>query len=257
MGMIVASDILADLHVHTIASIHAYSTLRECLIEAKEHNMEYLAITDHYYNEGSLVQRKNEINCMCYLEEWVTPNRYGIKVIGGGEFNLNHEVFKKDRLMKRLHWRLLGTHSWFVDRKETTLDQLYQYFVDGIGFCNAFAHIEREISELDHKAHAGGLDEPTKKFLTDMVHLAKENNIYLELNEGTLARHKVDDIERLEFWLRLAKENGNFISLGTDAHYCELIGNFRRSIVLLNKIGFPKERIINCRKDLLDGLFVK
>ena len=40
MGMIVASDILADLHVHTIASIHAYSTLRECLIEAKEHNME-------------------------------------------------------------------------------------------------------------------------------------------------------------------------------------------------------------------------
>lgn len=57
--------------------------------------------------------------------------------------------------------------------------------------------------------------------------------------------------ERVLFWLSIAKENGNIISLGTDSHYCEEIGKFDCSIEMLNRIDFPKERILNCNEELL------
>lgn len=252
--MIEAKDIIADLHIHTIASIHAYSTLQECLAEAKEHGMEYIAITDHYYNDGSEVARKNENNYFLYVEEWANPNKFGVKVIGGGEFNINHEIFKEKRLMSRLHWRLLGTHSWFLDRRGTTLNQLFDYFLEGSNKFNAFAHIERELHKIDNERHGGELNDEVKDFFQKMVILAKEKNIYLEVNEGTLARKELGAPQRLEYWLTLAKENGNRISLGTDSHYCELIGGFRRTIALLNKVGFPKDRIINCNRDELEAI---
>ncbi len=257
MGMIEQKDIIADLHIHTLASIHAYSTLQECIREAKDHGMDYIAITDHYYNDGSELHRKNEVNYMVYIEEWANPNRFGVKVIGGAEFNINHELYKEKRLREKLHWRLLGTHSWFLDRRATSLDRLFEYFEAGSEKFNAFAHIERELHKIDNCRYGSEMHEDIKEFFQKMVVLAKEKNIYLEVNEGTLARKEPGAVERLEYWLRLAKENGNRISLGTDAHYCELIGGFRRSIALLNKVDFPMDRIINCNPDELDTLLPK
>lgn len=36
-----------DLHMHTIASTHAYSTLHDYIAEAKLKNIKLFAITDH------------------------------------------------------------------------------------------------------------------------------------------------------------------------------------------------------------------
>jgi len=36
-----------DMHTHTIASVHAYSSLREMATAAKEKGLELLGITDH------------------------------------------------------------------------------------------------------------------------------------------------------------------------------------------------------------------
>ena len=47
---------------------------------------------------------------------------------------------------------------------------------------------------------------------------------------------------------------GNKIYLGTDAHYCEEVGDFENTIKLLNKVNYPKELILNCNKNLLAQL---
>ena len=254
MPMITQHDILADLHVHTIASVHAYSTLRECLEEARLHGMSYLAITDHYYGQGSEVDKKNESNYMSYIEDWANPNKFGVKVIGGGEFNVGHDIFREKRLMEDLHWKLYGLHSWFIDRENTTLEVLFQYFGQNASKFDAFAHIERELHKIDHSRYGRELTPEIQDFLKRLVILAKEKDIVLEVNEGTLARKEAGAPDRLEYWLSVARENGNRISLGTDAHYCELIGNFRRSIALLNKLEYPKELIVNCNMEQLDAL---
>ena len=40
-------QIIADTHVHTIASEHAFSTVMENLREAKAQGIRFLAVTDH------------------------------------------------------------------------------------------------------------------------------------------------------------------------------------------------------------------
>ena len=39
--------IIADMHTHTVASTHAYSTIKEMAEAARDAGLEYLAITDH------------------------------------------------------------------------------------------------------------------------------------------------------------------------------------------------------------------
>lgn len=95
------------------------------------------------------------------------------------------------------------------------------------------------------------MTDEVKMFLEKMVILAKKTDTVLELNESSLVTNEAGGYERILYWLSLAKENGNVISLGTDSHYCEEIGEFENSIKILNKIGFSKESILNCNEELL------
>ena len=67
--MINEKDIFADMHTHTIFSLHAYSTIEENLRVAKERGLQYIAITDHYYQDGTENYKKNENTRNRYMEE--------------------------------------------------------------------------------------------------------------------------------------------------------------------------------------------
>ena len=71
--MIKEKDVYADLHVHSIFSKHAYSTIKENIDIAKERNLKYLAITDHFYGNGDEINKKNEIDRIKYLEKSIKP----------------------------------------------------------------------------------------------------------------------------------------------------------------------------------------
>ncbi len=252
--MIRQEDIIADLHIHTLASLHAYSTLRECIREAAGNGMKYIAITDHYYGDGTELYRKNEINRMVYLEKCAISTKYGVKVVGGAEFNISQNVNKWEKL-KKLAWKLVGVHGWFLDRESTTLDALYDYFEEAANRYDVFAHIERELHRVDSCKHGGRLTEEIKLFLRRLVLLAKEKNIILELNESSLKDDKEGAYDRLLYWLAFAKEQGVLISVGSDSHYCEQIGIFRNAVDVLNEVYYPREKVINCNENLLQKLF--
>lgn len=38
---------LGDFHIHTVASNHAYSTIRDIVSQAKKKGLKYIGITDH------------------------------------------------------------------------------------------------------------------------------------------------------------------------------------------------------------------
>lgn len=252
--MIRQKDIIADLHIHTLASLHAHSTLHECIQEAAENGMKYIAITDHYYGDGTELYRKNEINRLVNLEKCVLTTKYGVKVVGGAEFNISQNVDKWERL-KKIAWKLVGVHGWFLDRESTTLDVLFGYFEDAANKYDAFAHIERELHRIDHCKYGSSLTEEIKFFLRRLVLLAKEKNVILELNESSLAIDKEGTCNRVMYWLSFAKQQGVLISIGTDSHYCEQVGVFSNAIALLNEVHYPKEKVINCNENILRKLF--
>lgn len=260
--MITKQDILADLHTHTIFSLHAYSTAKENIEEAKKVGLSYIAITDYYYNDGTEINQINETSRIAYMQERIGNSEEDITFIAGTEFNLNQEIVYWNKI-KHLKWRPIGLHSWFADLESLTLNDVYLMFVNSMGKHNCLAHIERELHKLNHGEYMinsfngkqNPLSNDIKLFLEAICLEAKEKNVFLEVNESSLANNDEGyTSERLKYWLTFAKENGNLISLGTDAHYYKEVGKFDRVLNLLNEVDFPKERILNCNKELLDSL---
>lgn len=250
--MIREKDILADMHTHTLFSKHAYSTVKENIEVAKEKGLKYLAITDHYYGNGDELDKKNEINRIQYLGERVNPCDGEIIIIPSAEFNLNQEVFTFEKL-NGLAWKPIGLHNWFVDTPNLTLDNVFDLFVEvhKKGH-NAFVHIERELHKINHGKYS--FDELIEG-LKRIIDYAKENDIWLEVNESTIVVNDGGATQRLYSWLRYAKENGNKIYLGTDAHYCDEVGVFHNVLYMLNDLEYPKELILNCNLNQLNELF--
>ena len=241
------------MHTHTIFSLHAYSTVLENIRAAQAKNLKFLAMTDHYYQDGTEINQKNEVLRLRYLEKAMNCHFDGIFVFSGAEFNIGQKILYWNRL-KDLTWRPIGLHSWIIDRKSLTISKLFQFFEESVEKHNACVHIERELDKIDGGRHGANLDDEVKNFLASMVKLAKEKNIWLEVNEASLTRNGEGDRARLKYWLNLAKDNGNKIYLGTDAHFSECIGDFEDTLCLLNEIDYPKNLILNCNLDQLENL---
>ena len=249
--MIEKKDILADLHIHTIGSEHAFSTLYECVSSASDAGLKFIAITDHYYNEGTEIHKKNEINRFRFLEKEVERSQTEVRVIGGAEFNIGQEIESWEKL-KKLRWKMIGIHGWFLNVKELSFDDVFRLYENIADDMDCFSHIERGVSKIGRSETE--LNNEIKDYLCNIVSLAKEKNVVLEVNESSLFSEKPGDYERMKYWLEYAKSNGNLISLGSDSHYCGSIGRFEKSLCLLNDIDFPKNRVLNCNLDLMNNI---
>ena len=129
--MISQSDIIADLHTHSIFSKHAYSTIQENIAAAEKMNLKYLAITDHIYNDGTPLDIKNEGTRCRHLEKEVNSYRKEGQpyVISGGEFNIAQKLDHWDKF-KKLRWRPIGLHGFHLDIKQLSLGDLYKEFAN-------------------------------------------------------------------------------------------------------------------------------
>ena len=100
--------IIADMHTHTIASGHAYSTLQENLRAAKERGLLFMAMTEHgpamphaphRYYFGNLSVLPREVD--------------GVRLLTGVEANIlntDGELDLADRYLKRLEYVAVGLH---------------------------------------------------------------------------------------------------------------------------------------------------
>ena len=196
---------------------------------------------------------KNDISRLTHILDRINKTTDPVCIIDGAEFNVGQDIIEWGKL-SRLKWKLYGVHGWFINKKEISLDNLKSlYSKDGCKF-NAWAHIERELHKIDHGRFGSTLTCEIKEYLDWLVVLAKKQNIYLELNETSLIDDEGGGRSRIEYWLKSARENGNKISLGTDAHYCEEIGHFNNAIAMLNELNYPKDDIVNCNLDILRNL---
>ena len=248
--------ILADLHTHSIFSKHAFSSISENIEYAKLLGLKYLAISDHVFQAGSDSEIKNEAIRFQYLEKEVNYKN-SLYILGGAEFNLFQNLKFKEKF-ENISWRIIGLHKFTeVNLKYISLQKVYQEFKKYSGFVNGFAHIERELQDLENGRYHESLSKPIMSFLSSVVELAKENDIYLEANESSLRNYDNLYRERMVYWLTRAKELKCNIYLGSDAHYCKRIGNFDNSLALLKELNYPEELILNFNEDRIKKLIHK
>ncbi|GAL15608.1 putative histidinol phosphatase and related hydrolases of the PHP family [Vibrio astriarenae] len=78
-----------------------------------------------------------------------------------------------------------------------------------------------------------------------MIHCAAEHNVAIEINNTTLlGNSRVGSVERCYDIAEVAKKAGAFITTGSDAHYCNDVGNLNLVKSLLNQVGVAPEQVI-------------
>lgn len=219
-----------DVHTHTIASGHAFSTLQEMAQAAADKGLKVLGITEH--SPGI----PGTCHPIYFRNLHVVPRRmYGIELLLGAEINIldgQGNLDLDEDYMKMLDIRIAGIHS--LCYKYGTVDENTHGMVQAIR--NPFIHMI---------SHPG--DGTAALHFEPMVVAAKEHHTLLEINNSSLkpTRNKPDARENNLAILRLCKKYEVPVILGSDAHISFDIARYDNLYELLQFTGFPEELIMN------------
>lgn len=231
--------IQADLHTHTVASTHAYSTVRENAEYASEFGLTAVAMTDHgcgspdsphiwHFNNLSVLPRKIKgVYVLRGIEANIVYDEYGLDVSSG--------------ILKKLEWVIASLHS--------------QTFVPGDIKKNTEMYLKLcENPDIDMFGHP-----TTSKFAFDMekcVKKFKEYGKYVELNESSI-NHGKSPVDICVELLGLCKKYELPIVVNTDSHYCELIGHTDTVSKMLEDTSFPTDLVLNSDWDRVKEHIIK
>ena len=223
-------ETVMDLHTHTIASGHAYNTLREMAKAAADRGLEILGITEH------APMMPGSCSNMYFRNLKVVPRSLcGIEVMLGAELNIidyDGHVDLDDHVMRQLDIKIASLHSVCIlpgTKEENTravLGAIRNPMIDIIG------HPDDGIYLLDY--------EP-------VVEAAKETHTLLEVNNNSLnpAGSRKNTRGNLITMLELCKEYGQPVIMNSDAHVFSDVGRRDFSEELIRDLDFPEELIVN------------
>lgn len=227
--------ILTDLHSHTIASVHAYSTVKEIIDTAKEKGLLAVAITDHAME---LCDAPMEWHFSC-LRKNVPEVVDGVRVLVGCEANILDKTGRIDMpedILKRLDIVIASIHPpcYYAkaggDHTSTYMGVLENPYVDILG-------------------HSGS---PYYQYdIEKVVKRAKELNRLIEINAHSFDE-RPKNIERCRMIAKACMEIGTGIVVNSDAHSCYSIGEVTLAVNMLEEINFPEELIINRNLESLE-----
>ncbi|MFZ5945734.1 MAG: phosphatase [Bacillota bacterium] len=223
-----------DLHTHTIASGHAYSTLHENFMQAKEKGITMLAVTDH----GPQMPGGPHLYYFGNLR--VLPMEYlGVELLRGAEANIigfQGQLDIPDGILKRLDIVLAGFHTGCFpggDVEENTQ-----------ALINAMKHPYVDV--IVHPGNPEFTINPVK-----LVEASKELGVALEINNSSLTTSRKGSLENCRVIAKIAAQKGSIISLGSDAHWAPLIGDFSKALTIVKESGLKEGQILNSNPDLV------
>ena len=223
-----------DVHTHTIASGHAFSTLQEMVTAAQQKNLDILGITEHAPGIPGTC------NPIYFRNLHVVPRQMGnLRLLLGAELNILDTKGTLDLdefYYKMLDIRIAGIHllCW----KGGTVEE------NTCGMINAIRNPWTHIISRPADGTADLLFEP-------IVLAAKEAKTLLEINNSSLnpRRNKETALKNNLEILRLCKRFEVPVVLSSDAHFSHSIGDFGFIWPLLAETEFPDELIMNYSPD--------
>ena len=233
-------DFVLDSHSHTFMSGHAYNTVQEMALAARELGLKALAITEHAPTIPG--------TCMpIYFTNFHVIDRfmYGIELLMGVELNIvdyqggldlpSAGLRKIDVGIASIHPNVGNGERYpaYVpgDVKENTrafLGAMESPDVDIIG------HPDDPRVPVDYEALARG---------------ARDCHVLLELNASSLhplnVRGKGGAAENMKKMLDCCQRYGTHVVVSSDAHCACAIGKFEKIEAILAEAHFPEELVVN------------
>ena len=229
--------ITTDLHCHTVASDHAYSTILENARVAAAMGLEAIAITDH----APAIQDAAHPWHFCCLKE--LPEKIcGVKILGGAEVNISDTEGTLDLpewIMKDLKIVIASIHDGVFT--STDVDENTKAYI---------AMLENKY--VDIIGHSGNPRYPYD--IDAVLATAKKLGKFIEINNKSFAS-RPENREICTSIAKRAKELEVGIVVNSDAHYCEYVGVYDEAVQMLKGIEFPEKLIMNRNYETLKKAF--
>lgn len=220
--------IVADLHTHTVASVHAYSTALEMITEASRIGLHAFAITDHGESMHGYPHPFYFMNLHA-----IPRVMEGVRVLKGIEANIvdrSGTLDASDQILSNLDFCIASLHM-----------PTYKDHVSVETCTEAYLNIA-ENPHINMIAHSGS---PYFKYdYETVIKRFAECGKLIEINNSSI-KHKPDFVPNCIEIAKLCMKHGCRVSVDTDTHFITQLGRANEALSMLQEIGFPEELIIN------------
>lgn len=234
----------ADFHTHTVACGHAYSTVQENVQAAAARGLRYVAITEH----GPTVPGGPHPYFFGNMKV-ISPEMYGVRVLRGVELNIQDTLGTVDLPAETLYEMdiaLAGLHP-AAGYEGQTLEEHTEAMINAI--CHPL---------IDIIVHPDNGNYPID--IAAVVRAAKENDVFLELNNSSFADNRPGRKNSYAVLKRIAEEARRqelMLVLGSDAHFSADVGDFALTMRLIDDLLFPPELILNTSVEAIEGFLAR
>ncbi len=229
-------DIKVDLHVHSISSGHAYSTIEECARAAAGKGLEAFAVADH----GPAIPGSGNMYHFRNLK--VLPRRWhGVLVLRSAEVNIlspDGRLDLPDRILEKLDVVHAGLHPYtgyegdgVEENTAALLSAIFHPLVDVI------AHPDNPSFPVD---------------MERVVEAAVREGKALEVNNSSFVYTRGGSEENCLEMARLLRDRGGLMAVGSDAHVATFAGEFAHAVEILRETDVAPQRVINCSIERLE-----
>lgn len=226
-------DVL-DLHTHTLASGHAYSTINEMTEAAKKKELKLLGITEH------APKIPGSCSNLYFANLRVLPReRDGLLVLFGAELNImdyEGHVDLSEKMLKGLDLVIASLHIPCI--RPGTKEENTRAYLKAMEnpYLNIIGHPDDVRYPIEYRP---------------IVERAKERGILLEVNNTSLkpGSSRGDPREAYREMLNLCREYKQPVVIDSDAHVDVSVGDHAYVWKLMEEVDFPEELIVNTSVD--------
>lgn len=222
----------ADLHCHSLASSHAYSTVDEMAAAAAKAGLKIFALTDHAMAMPDAPHKWHFHNI------YVIPQKInGVTVLRGAEANIKSadgDIDMTETDMSCLQWIVASCHVPVI--RPGTLEENTAAYVNAVK--------NNEI--IDVIGHCTVIRYPVD--FEEIAKACKEYGKFIELNESSVQFGRSTEENCFEM-LKACKKYDTQIVVNTDCHYAGLIGQVPLAEKILKAADFPERLIFNSDAD--------
>ncbi|WP_312948969.1 phosphatase [Superficieibacter sp.] len=227
-----------DLHMHTVASTHAYSTLSDYIAQAKSKGIKLFAITDHGPDMVDAPHYWHFIN----MRIWPRVVD-GVGILRGIEANIKPtpgEIDCTGPMLTSLDLIIAGFHEpVFAPQDQATNTEAMIATI-----ANGTVHII---------SHPGNPKYPVD--IPAVAAAAAKHNVALEINNSSFTHSRLGSEANCRAVAAAVRDAGGWVALGSDSHTAFTLGEFTECRKILDEVNFPEDRILNVSpRRLLDFL---
>jgi putative hydrolase len=233
--------LIADLHIHTVSSGHAYSTIEEYVAAAKKKKIKIIAITDH----GPAMPGGAPVYHFANMR-MIPDYLNGVRILRGAEVDIIDKDGKldiPDEALANLDFATVAIHPkcGYEGTSEKENTEVLLKAMDN-PYIRVIAHPGNPMYPIEYKK---------------VISVAKEKGILIELNNSSLTISRKGSVERCFEIAKFVKKIGWKVTLGSDSHISTMVGDLDVALQMAIDAGLTKQDIINTSMELIERYLLK